>query len=480
MVKTIYSIGTDPTNTPSNTTITQTSRGNLDVCVFRSTQLLDLVELDEIEFLDLSDNVIFTGYVREIENGSFKTTSCFDYGVILGEIPIRHNFENMTPVEIIEYVIETYTPFTFSASSAVSAITFADIVLYPSRNRKAIEIIDDMHSVLGTTHYVDKDKVFHLEFEGDETNPLVLTVGFNCATDETGWVSDTSQLAKGVIVNGDNKRIEEIEFKSGNGSQTEFTLTNPYTDIKVEYPVGTALSPQVDDISSGDYKIYKETKKIVFNSAPASGTNNIKIYYVYNIQTNFSISSTSIYDNPHTKVINKEFLKEVSDCKKYAEKYYDKFKNPLRNCRLFFQSMDITLFRANQRIRVVDNLHKVNGAFVDDFFVIKEIKWKFGEEGASLELLVGDSDNIAFDKNAEIRSKIIDLNELYPIADIFNEGIQTIGDNLLNVEFETIDVKLYKADLPSNVLVFDAGRKFDDDKVFINESDYLDLFEEIL
>ena len=43
--------------------------------------------------------------------------------------------------------------------------------------------------------------------------------------------------------------------------------------------------------------------------------------------------------------------------------------------------MDLTKFRANQRIKVVDSTNKINGQTINDFFIIKELIWEFGEQG---------------------------------------------------------------------------------------------------
>ena len=62
------------------------------------------------------------------------------------------------------------------------------------------------------------------------------------------------------------------KYHDGDGSRTNFDFPFTYTkesDIKVEYPIGTVLTT--------GYSVLNGTQ-IKFTSAPASGTDNVKIY----------------------------------------------------------------------------------------------------------------------------------------------------------------------------------------------------------
>lgn len=480
--------GTDDTDVPASSNIIQTSESNLDVVTFVGTINLDLNALDEFSFIDYKGDTIFAGVIREPQNGDTSTVTGFDYGVELGNIKIRKNFENMTPKEIQEDIITNYTSLTWVDNPNV--IDGPAIELYPSQNKLANEIMDDMHKLLGTTHYVDISKNLTIEYEGEKVNPLVLQVGVNCNTDSDGWISDTSQLCKNVTVNGDNKETTETVFLSGTGSQTEFEITNPYVDITVEYPIGTELVPKLPDIQDGDYEIFKETKKIVFDVAPANGTDNIKVIYTYNLQTNFNIVEVTQAEvvagqNPYHKVINADYIKEVKDAQNYAYKYKNKFGSPLREVTLFVDNVDLTKFRANQTIRVIDNIHTINGSNIDDLFIIKKIERSFGNSGSFMKLTVGDSTQFVFDRQAEVNQRVQDANETNPTAEIFNEGINTLADLELEIEYE-LTVDLLVATLPSNIFGYDMSREYvneadhitpNDNFIYINEADYIALFD---
>lgn len=483
-------LGTDDTDVPSSSILIQTAESNLDVVTFQGTKEFDLNNLDDFEFIDYLGNTMLKGTVRDTDNSGLNTVTGFDYGVELGEIPIRKNFENFTPLGIMEDIITNFTSLTWVANPNV--VDGNILKLLPSQNKKAIELIDFCHKLLGTTHFVGNDKSFNPEYEGEELNPLTLEVGVNCDIDqEDGWTSLTDQLVKNVTINGDTKEVTETILLSGTGSQTEFELTNPYVNITVEHPVGTELVAKLENSQDGDYEIFKETKKILFTTAPASGTDNIQVNLTYQLQANFNINEVTQAQilagtNPHHKIINDDSLKEVVDCQKYATRYKAKFGQPLRKGTLITEGVDLSLFRANQRILVKDELHKINGSNINSEFIIKKLTRTFGEGATGIILEVGDSTQFTFNKANEINQKIRDLNENSPTAEIFNEGISMLTTSNMKVSFTTT-VSLKKATLPQDILVYDINRTYinANDYVgtngfkYINGGDFINLFEDV-
>jgi hypothetical protein len=491
MVKQIYDFKGDSENSPNAALLIQTYEGNLDIVKFSGDYNLDLTDNDEFEYYDANESKIFAGFIRESENGDESVYTGYDYGIELSQIPVRKNWEGFTALGIQEDIITNYTSLTWVAPIGITDSSI--IKLYPSRNRKANQIFDAMHKILNTTHYVDFNKNVMVEYEGQSTNTNVLTVGENCLTTADGWITDSLNLVKNSTTIGDTKTIEEIQTLTGTGSLKEFELASPYTDIKIEYPSGsgTFLTPFVEDVSDGDYEILREVKKIVFQDsfgAPGLGV-DFDVYYVYQVETNFEITEVSQAEilsgtNPHHKQVNITYLKEVEECKAYATKYKEKFRNPLRDVRLILNVLDATKYRANQKVRIVDNTHLVNGEFIDDVFIIKRLERSFGNGAYFLKLDCGDSRQFIFDRSAEVNERIDEFNETHPTADIFNQGISTKEDNTLIVEYETT-YTLYKGTLPSNVLVSDIAARHStdeadfpsgDDYVSIDEADYNNLF----
>lgn len=72
----------------------------------------------------------------------------------------------------------------------------------------------------------------------------------------------------------------DVSTASGNDSQTEFVFNYPtaYSVISVEYPVSTILTYGTDYTINPNYTDGGVKKlKVTFTSAPASGTNNIRV-----------------------------------------------------------------------------------------------------------------------------------------------------------------------------------------------------------
>jgi len=482
--------GSGDADVPSSSKIVESSENNLDYLELQGTALFDINNLDDVIFTDFNGNVIFQGTCRENNDGNTNQRFVFDYSIELGEIPIIKNYEAFTPLQIMEDVITNWTGLTWIAPTGI--VDGTAITLYPSKNKKALEIIDDMHKILGTTHYMDV-KNFNVEYEGQTLNPIVLEVNNNCMTDTKGWVQDTSQLTGNLTVQGGDYNTTETIFLSGDGVSKEFTLTNPYVDITVEYPIGTELKPQLDGITTGDYNILKEVKKIRFLTiTPVSGVNNIKVVLTYQTQANFNIIETTNTQviagtNPHHQVLNVGYLKETLQCIDYGNKYKQKFKSPLRDVILFVDDMNLNNYRANQRIRIIDNQHKLNGSYIDGEFLIKKVERNFGLDGYFLTLTCGDSRLFVYDRGQEISRKISDLNNNVPTAEIFNIGIPTLSPNQVDVTF-IVTVSMRSGTLPQNILVYDLSRTYVNGATFttndraykyINGSDYINLFNDI-
>ena len=82
------------------------------------------------------------------------------------------------------------------------------------------------------------------------------------------------------------------QYYNGTGSQTNFAFTFPYqkeSDVKVEHPIGTVLTAKTPS-AANDYEILTGTT-IKFTTAPASGTNNVKVYRDTNVDSAHAIFS---------------------------------------------------------------------------------------------------------------------------------------------------------------------------------------------
>ena len=372
---TIKEKGTDDLDTAASCVIDLINNSSEDFAQIDVSPAFAVDVNDVVTYTDIQDNEIFKGLARDSNNPLLKEMIVFGFDILLKDITLRKNFENFSPEGIIEFCTDE-AGFTF-VSSIVSGLT---IELYPAKDKKLSDIIQDMHNILGTVHRVDKDKNYYLEFPGQTLNTATLEHGVNCKLVE-GWNLETVNLCTRCRLKGNTEVIQTEQFESGTGSQTEFTIDNIYASIKVEHPVGTELQPEIPDITTGDYRINRETAKVIFNTAPASGTDNIKITYQYESQITYTKTSEPILadkSNLHEKVLLRKYIKTVTEARKFVRDYLNKFSKPLISGKISVNNYDINQFNINESILVKDNTRVVNGAFVNTTVVIKRITREFG------------------------------------------------------------------------------------------------------
>lgn len=474
-------------NITSYTKINETADDNVDSIEIHTQVDIDAPIEDEFELFNIQGVKQFAGFLRRKEKPKgFNRYIGFDYGIALKDISVRKNFINYSPEGIIEELITDRTPLTYNSTVTSGVI----IKLYPAKNRKISEIIRDMHLILGTVHRVDSDKDFFLEYDGENfISTITLQQGNNFKLIGDGWVEDTDVLCNRVNIEGDIKNAEETELKSGTGAQTVFTVANPYINIEVQHPLGTILIPEVEGIRDGDYRINKETGEIIFTVAPANGVNNIQIRYTYETRVNFTATRGSILpdnSNLHEKTIRKQYLKEVIDCKKYSEKFLDIFSKPILNGKGQYNSLDISGLSAGSSIRVVDDTYENNGQTLNKVMIITSIDREFGTSGSITTIGLSDDTGFDYNRQQEINQRLKEFEETISSADLFNEGLTTETPASIEIEYD-VEITVRVATLPTNILVYDANRKYINEAdigsltsyFYINEQDFIDLFEEI-
>lgn len=434
---TVKENGTDGSDTAVWNKVDLINNSDVDFGYINVSPEFDIKMKDEVTLLDFNQNQIFGGYVRDINNQALKETIVFGYDVLLTDIEIQKNFEGFSPEGIIQFCVEL-AGLTYNSTVNSGLI----IDLYPAKDKKLKNIIDDMLNVLGAVSRVDFNKNYYLEYAGATTNPITLQIGSNCVMND-GWNLDTENLCTQVKVKGVVEEIKTDETFSGTGSQTEFILSNVYVNIKVEHPIGTELKPEISGVQSGDYRIEKETQKVIFNVAPASGTDNILVTYDYEREITYTESSELILpdkSNLHQKTIKKDYLKTIEDVRAYAADYLNKFSQPLISATLEYSTnLEINDFSINQNINVVDNTRKVNGEFVNRTLIIKRIRREFGADGASLLIDVGENTEFVFNRRIEQENRLKQLEENITSAELLQFGIKTTDSARI-----TLSTEIYK------------------------------------
>ena len=450
--------GTDDTDTAVWNKIDKINNSDVDFGYINVSPAFNIKMKDEVSLLDVRGNEIFAGYVRSINYENLKETIVFGYDILLSDIEIQKNFENQSPEAIIQYCVE-FAGLTYN-SSISSGLT---VPLYPAKDKKLRNIIDDMLNILGAVGRVDNDKNYYVEYAGEDLNSIVLNVGVNCVNNN-GWDLDTENLCTQVKVKGTTENVQTEELQSGTGSKTDFELANIFSTIKVEVDSGSGFVeqyPQVSGVQTGDYEIQRELKKIIFQSGsiPPSGTDNVRITYTYDREITYTEASEIIASdksNLHQKTIKRDYLKTIEDVRSFAADYLTKFSQPLITAKLRYDNVDINSFEINQSIRVIDNTRKVNGAFVNKLLIIKRLIREFGEEGASLIIEVGENTDFVFNRGQEQEYRLKQLEENITSAELLQFGIKTT--DTLNINLKT-DVITFQVKGTGNGFILDDATR---------------------
>lgn len=375
---------------------------------------------------------IFSGIVQSVEKAGEKTAIVYDFGAELLQRTVNEIFTNQSPEAIIEYIINNYTSLTYS-SSISSGVT---IGTYVANKKKAWDIVTELSEVLLANFRVDVDKNFILELEGDTTSSKVIKTGQNGnAVIDGAWTEDKSKLVNVVTVDGDDRQIfeREPETFSGDGTTTEFTLAEVPVNVKVEHPIGTVLKGYVEGSTDGDYRIDRENRKIIFDTAPASGTDNIQVTYDVSIPITITRRNKASIDtyNEHDKTFKKPYIKSRDNARELAQFLINQFAFPLNKATFFITSTseinDFNNWIPNQEIFVEDPVFNESG-----YYIIRKVEWNSNGE---MSVKVGDSDDDFISWSKEAQQRIKQLEEKDDNSTILSDD-EYIQENI-RVTFST-------------------------------------------
>ena len=373
---------------------------------------------DIVNYYDKDSTLIFHGIVQKIKTSGIKEVEVYDYGAELLQRTVNEIFNDQSPEEIIESIINDYTTLTY-VSTITSGIT---ISTYVANKKKAWDVVTELSEVLLANFRVDQNKNFQLELEGNTKSSKSITTGTlgNAILDGT-WKEDKSKLVNSATVDGDDRQIfeREPELFSGDGSTTEFSLSEIPLDIKVEHPVGTIKTGYVEGSSTGDYTIDRDNKKVIFDTAPGSGTDNIQVTYTVSIPISVrrkSKGSIDIYGQ-HDKNYKKPYIKTRNDARDLALFIINRFSQPLKSATFIITSntefYDFNSWLPNQVVDVTDNIFNISGSYI-----IREVeRSNLGE----LKVTVGDPSDDFISWSKEAQQRIKQLEEKDDNATILSE-----------------------------------------------------------
>ena len=415
----------------------------------------DLVDIGSVIDFKKKDGVttFFSAKVIEKDREGLHSIALKTNGYELNNLHVIQVYENRSPEYIVEDLITNHTANLTYASTESSGITIAKYVA----KGYLIDIIKEMMQITGWQLRIDESDNVYFEPKGNVNNGHALTNGDNFQMDK--WIEDDTEMINQVRVVGNlvNVKADTEEF-NGDGSTKTFTLTQkPVGDVFVSVG-GVRKAPGVD--GTGDYTVDHEQKKIIFGTAPGSGTNNVDVDYNYQIrvvvedQDDASIATTGFQ-------IFKEFqapsIDSFADGRRLAAGLLDEFSTVKLKPKGFIPFLDfdrsvgevvtVTDPQRNLSESVIIRKITYEGQTNKTKLIFERIEYNFEdlqeeikERIKKLEKRTTDDEVTAFSRiskhNMRINMKLETFFEYNCPQDSFILGHQTLGRLRADLDYE--------------------------------------------
>jgi len=279
---------------------------------------------------------IFNGYIKDIKvtyEGTNRTyvLDCMPMGDVIdnGAI-INAAYESTTDQAIINNLVSTYfsttlstgqpnfnlPPATVNLGQNISNVSYSDSSLR--------DVLNSLADSTGFIYYVDEYNYLH--YSDTPFDYSLIQVNVDSPDYVTSYPPqnyqveyDGSQLRNSVKVLGGQYYTSSTDAFNGNGSTKSFTLTSPPQNFQNVTIGGTLYAPTSsnkvgivgqDKLGvNGVVVLYDHNSSVVtFNTAPASGTNNVLVTY-----TTYRNVAVQIEDNNSIGQYQRHFYSKVTD-----------------------------------------------------------------------------------------------------------------------------------------------------------------------
>lgn len=388
-----------------------------------STQLalqptLSISPGEETAFLDEDLNLAFLGLARELVlqgvEGDVRRATIRSYEIQLQDRLVNDIFENISPEDLIELMVTTFSDMTFVSNFTSGLI----IIRYDARGKKnAWDVVKDvLDRLTNVTYHVDTAKVFTLFERSSISSPLQLINGTSTIID--GWEQDTSKQVTRLQLIGGTEIIEKVELQDGTGSQAIFNLAEIPSTIKVEVDSGGGFVEQdiiVDgSTTAGVYTLVAKKKTVTFEAGdePSSGTKNVRLTYLFEIPVSVEYDAEPQVQDEFgiiEKPLTKQWLNQMDDARGYAQTYVDTFSPPILHTRgNQIETLVLTGLVPGYSIFVEDLINEVDGKNISRNFTIKRVLRDMPKNGLIIE--VGENRNRLIDN---FKQNEYDVTQLY-------------------------------------------------------------------
>ena len=304
----------------------------------------------------------FGGYVTKVEKElGHKDAIAQSFGKVLAETEIRgENYDDRTPEYILNDLITTNTSLTYIDEGELSGLTLEKF----TANGKLIDIVRNLATFTGKMFYTTANEDFFFLPKTFNTSTIVFEHGVGAKVSSNGF--DDTEIVNDLTILGENKRYETNEAFDGDNSETVFTLLNSAIIPRVTVG-GSEKTPEVD------YELDTLGKTITFTTAPATGTDNIIVFYIYELPLFFRGKKQSSIDEYgiHAKRLNMPWITNRTDGVRFVQSYLNRYKEVTEKIQLGVSSHFNTV-EENDVVHIVNEIKGISGDFA-----IKSIKWDY-------------------------------------------------------------------------------------------------------
>jgi len=370
---------------------------------------------DEIKFYDLDNNYKFGGFVQKPNDSTgVQFLQISDYSIVLSQVSVNEVFNaGDTYAEIIEYLIDTYTDFSFVNNLTVTTPTLSKNLV--RRDVWVLDVITELLQVFNGNFIVDKNKVFTLSQLQDNLNSSSLINGVDALIGR--WQTDNNMKAEKVIVKG--ALIDQRTTETLTGTGTEFFTARIPKSVEI-----SGLTQTTEDID-GDYTVEATDKKITFDSSETDPV----VSYTYESQIRIELGEGK------TVTLERKYLDTKSEARKLAREYQAKFIDGAQSSKWLKSTSAIDDFNIGDGIPVTDDINNKT-----DVYTIQSVLLEYPNK---LFITVGEEEEDFFDWQKEAIDRIKQLEQKDNNSDFISVDEFIISNLKIKVTTEFTELKSY-------------------------------------
>lgn len=361
---------------------------------------------------------IFTARVIHITKDALWKLKVYANGYELMNIPVQQVYTNMTPEDIVQDIVDTYTLNLTYASTTISGVTLQGNLI---ANGYAIDIIKQMMELLDWGLSIDNNGNVYFEPKGYVNNGLTFTNGDNFNV--SYWEQDNYNQVNHIKIKGGFREVNtQGETLGTTGDPDVFTFANkPKGSLRV--------TVSGSEVTSDNYTVVAESQEIEFDATPAATPVCDYTYDSPIVVEDQDDASIATYGEIY-KEIDAPFLDNFVDARKYAGNILEVSSDPTDKVKGEENGLNFNP-QLGESVLVVDPIRDLS-----ETLYIAVIK--YDARTGQTEYEFGERDFVFFDWQREVMDRIKKLEQ----ANINEDKVtfaRTFKDYMnISLEFNTL------------------------------------------